>query len=62
MATVERSRSRKKNPPDDADVKSGKSHAFRNGCLAMLLLLSVAVFFAPGIIAHLASTACSSRR
>jgi hypothetical protein len=52
MATVERSRSRKKNKPDDADVKQGKSHAFRNGCLAMLLLLCVAVFFAPGVIAR----------
>jgi hypothetical protein len=52
MATVERSRSRKKNPPDDPEVEPRKSHAFRNGSLAMILLLGVAVFFAPWIIAQ----------
>ena len=48
MATVDRKRSKKQ---DAAEEKPRRSHAFRNGCIAMVLLLGVAVFFAPMIIA-----------
>ncbi len=48
MATVDRKRSTKQ---DVAEDTPRRSHAFRNGCIAMVLLLGVAVFFAPLIIA-----------
>ncbi|MEX0978561.1 MAG: hypothetical protein WDZ48_06905, partial [Pirellulales bacterium] len=32
--------------------KKKKSHGFRNGCILMLLLMCVTVYFAPAIIAH----------
>ncbi len=50
MATVESPRSKYDDAPRSRRKK--KSHAFRNGSIAMLVLLAIAVYFAPTFIAR----------
>jgi translocation and assembly module TamB len=52
MATVDVSRSHKHQSHRAARVRKKKSHAFRNGVIFLLLVLCVALYFAPAIVAH----------
>ncbi|REK19187.1 MAG: acetyltransferase [Planctomycetota bacterium] len=51
MATADVSRSRADDAPRGKKRKK-KSHGFRNGCIFMLLLLGVVLYFAPAIVAR----------
>jgi translocation and assembly module TamB len=51
MATVERTEGKRKSKRPTSPSPQKKSHAFRNGCLVMLVLLTVGAYFAPVIIA-----------
>ncbi len=52
MATVDLPRSKYDDYPRGRKGRKKKSHAFRNGSIAMLLVLGVAAYFAPTIIAR----------